>query len=689
MAGTYATDLTTLYADGPTPEVAGNGSDIIEFTNFTSGGGNTRKDGDTDIFIQGINGLSTNTSNSPGQVSIGRLLAAAITNTTGHVLSFWSLTVPPSALNDFAAGGEEIIIGSANNTYRGYLRNGSDTYRFGGWRHNLLDWTNTATGTVNNAYTNNTNIDIVGIGWDIVADLRRPALCGIDAIRVGRHTLTCTGGTQETTSANIGTQAAASGNFVQMAAYNDYNDGVSAPNGTDVDGAYHVFGQLTDVGGSYLAKGIVQIGSTTTSTYFEDVNKIISVPDEFLTYDDFTRFEIRQNATTVVWDTITINFISRPSVVSAANAPATTRGNLEVFNNPTITMKGCSFNGMGTFIYQSNSDLDDTTFRQCGQVTQNSGSFTNCSFENCREDISLLVDATTFEADIEKITNTSFTSDGSNHAIALDAAVSPSTDVAISLDNIKFTDYSASSALDTNITGTAADANAAISLIHNGTGTIFFDVLNGGDVPSVENTGTGNVQVRQTFSLDVTGLLGNTEVRVYDNPSLFTGGGSSTEIAGVETVAATTVTGDGAGGTTIHYTDPGNVRINGTGTDFTTLGLSNGDTFRIVVRDQDQNPNLSLFDEFTVSGTPTATVIDTTTADIPTTFTNLNSSTNSLTVTVEKVNATQTFSVGSGTYDIFVYRIGSLPIITKAFEVTVNSRIPISQAVDRVYKNPA
>jgi hypothetical protein len=45
--------------------------------------------------------------------------------------------------------------------------------------------------------------------------------------------------------------------------------------------------------------------------------------------------------------------------------------------------------------------------------------------------------------------------------------------------------------------------------------------------------------------------------------------------------------------------------------------------------------------------------------------------------------------VSSGTYDIFVYRIGSLPIITKGFEVTANSRIPISQAGDRVYKNPA
>ena len=196
-------------------------------------------------------------------------------------------------------------------------------------------------------------------------------------------------------------------------------------------------------------------------------------------------------------------------------------------------------------------------------------------------------------------------------------------------------------------TGTITAAGTADACIHNSSGgTVTINILDG-SIPTVRNTNGSTTVLVQSFTISVTGVLGNSEVRVYDNPSLFTGGASSVESttpAGVETVAATTVTGDGSGGTTVHYTDPGNVRINGTGTDFTALGLANGDTVRITVRDQDQNPSLSLFDEFTVSGTPTATVIDTTTADIPTTFTNLNSSTNTLTVTVEKVNASVSFT---------------------------------------------
>lgn len=207
----------------------------------------------------------------------------------------------------------------------------------------------------------------------------------------------------------------------------------------------------------------------------------------------------------------------------------------------------------------------------------------------------------------------------------------------------------------------------------------------------------GNTRANPNKVLSVTGLLGNTEVRVYDNPSLFTGGGSSTESttpAGYETVAATTETGDGAGNTTIYYNNTGVVNIVAAGgASFSGLNaLSAGDKVRVVVRDNSENPTLQLFDEFTVGSGSTPTNIVTTETTTPTTFTGITSSTNSLTVTVEKVDATASFNVTNGTYDIFVFRTGSLPIITKAVVVndsTGNVSIPITQSGDRVYKNPA
>jgi hypothetical protein len=348
---------------------------------------------------------------------------------------------------------------------------------------------------------------------------------------------------------------------------------------------------------------------------------------------------------------------------------------------------------MDTFIFQSNTDLVDTTLRRCGQATQNGATITNSTFEDTTSAASLIVSAANAATDFGKITNSTFNGDGSNHAIEFDAVINDGgSDLTLVWSGNSLKDNSGTLTYSAGSTGTfsntAADPNAAIALVYNGTNTVFIDVLNGSDVPSVENTGTGNVQVRQTFSLDVTGLLGNTEVRVYDNPSLFTGGGSSTEIAGVETVAAVTQTNTAS--VYLEYNAATVTAINsvGGGADLSSIGLADGDTVRIVVRDNSDNPTLQVFDDFTVNGTPTATSIPVDSAT-GTSFASVLVGSNTKIVTVEKVNATQTFSVSSGTYDIFVYRIGSLPIITKGFQVTENSRIPISQAGDRVYKNPA
>lgn len=200
----------------------------------------------------------------------------------------------------------------------------------------------------------------------------------------------------------------------------------------------------------------------------------------------------------------------------------------------------------------------------------------------------------------------------------------------------------------------------------------------------------GAVTFPQTFSLSVTGLLGNSEVRVYNNPSLLTGGGSSVEVGGVETVAAVTQVGNGSTNGVEYATDGANILVDITGQTTTATELVAGDKFRVIVRNNADNPTLQLFDEFEVSSISSNTIV-TTTSDVGFTsvFGTVLNGNNFKIVTIEKVNASETFNLASGTYDIVVFRKGSLPEYFLERELAVNLSIPAKQVGDRVYNNPA
>ena len=78
--------------------------------------------------------------------------------------------------------------------------------------------------------------------------------------------------------------------------------------------------------------------------------------------------------------------------------------------------------------------------------------------------------------------------------------------------------------------------------------------------------------------------------------------------------------------------------------------LAAGDKVRVTIRDDADNPSLQLFDEFEVSGTPTAASILTTTSfsGFTSAFGTTLNSANSKTVTVEKVDARFQFSTPVG-----------------------------------------
>ena len=202
--------------------------------------------------------------------------------------------------------------------------------------------------------------------------------------------------------------------------------------------------------------------------------------------------------------------------------------------------------------------------------------------------------------------------------------------------------------------------------------------VSGGDTPSIDNVNGSTVIIANPVTVTISGLLGNTEVSVLENPSPY----SSSVAAPVtrfdedvlSAVTGTDIELDTGGGANI-------TQILRTGTtDFTTMGLVNGDKVRVS-----QRSNLKFFDTYTVVGTPIASAI---------TVTPVASSTSKLpaiidspgeTVTVEKVDASYTFAVSSGeVVDILAFRVGSLPIyqLNQTISSTNNS-FPLSQVVDR------
>lgn len=700
MAGTYAIVNNTTLTDGN----GGTGAAANLTDKYADSIINQNINADNEIFYQGLFAISTNTNRRANRessllVDTTSTGANTITDVAGYVLQMWVFI--PFYTNHgvgFAAtnwAGVQVVVAdgglSGNSNINTYRVDGNNVNVKGGWQLYVVDLRNTPTGQDSNLSV--ASLGSAGrapryVGWTHSTRgfaLRRDPLAALDCVRFGRMQLNVTGGTNTNVLPSDPENSSAA-NFFQMSEYDDYNAGGTPANGSAVDGGYHKFGicEPSLESNGYILRGLWSIGTSSTSTYFEDYNSNISVRDEYLTYADFNRIEIRNASSTAKFINTTAGLVARNDNIASIYAPATPRGNFEVIDNATVVMDGCSWNDMGTFIFQSNGDLDDTTFRRCDQVTQGGASFVNCSFEATRADIALLSTVAT----ASNIDSCNFTGDGTSHAVNYGNVTSANNPGTITWNST----FDSSTYATSNVNGTASTSGDSEVILVNVDGgeTLTINVQTP-TLPSYRNEGAGTVVLQQAFDLNVTGLLGNSEVRVYNNPSLFTGGGSSTEVTGVETVAATTETGDGTGVTTIYYNNTGVVNIVGAGgATFTDLGtLVSGDKVRVVVRDNSLNPTLQLFDEFTVGSGSTSTNIVTTETSTPATFAGIGSSLNTLTVTVEKVNATQTFSVSSGTYDVFVYRIGSLPIITKNFEVTENSRIPISQAGDRVYNNPA
>jgi hypothetical protein len=511
MAGTYATDLlpvgTASVADTGTYPTA-----IIELTGYASGSIVSTTTPDTDNFIQGIagiTGLSSKTTNTGNSLAYGRGSTLVING--GNCLNLWAMWSLPSALADFGStnGGIQVAVGTAAGSFSTYRVDGGDVSPYGGWKNYIVDLRNANTGPNSGGstgVTNPTNSYYGATMWQIAA-FKTAVPLAIDGIRYGRHTLSATGGTS--TSVNNTTPLSSSAaNFPQMSNYNDWNSGGTPTFGAAVDGGYHRFGQLQDVGGSYLARGILSLGTATTSVYFNDANRNVNFQDMFVTYNDFNRIEIRNAASTVIMDSCGFSFIPRDStLIAAGSAPATPRCNFQMHDNSLVKLDGCSFTDMGTFTFlpgAATSYVNGTTFRRCNQVAPAGMAMDDCLFTRSNDVTGAIVINSATE--MAALSNCSF----QNNTVGIKITAS---------GNYTFNGHQFSGntwQVEFTGTGTCSITPSAGSNVTQG---------------SVRATGGGTIIVNTpAVNLTFDGLKSGSEVRVY----LGTDPATATEIGGVE-----------------------------------------------------------------------------------------------------------------------------------------------------------
>jgi hypothetical protein len=347
---------------------------------------------DTDFFIQGAGCYSSDTNNKTGLcsgcINYGSDISSSFS--AGDVVLIWHVLLPGNAMN-VASNGLRAIIGASTSAFTWWPMGGRDAGRNpqGGWQCYAVDPTNGSGTAVGGGHGG--AYQYFGAAADVTSNIAKGKMHGWDAIRYGRGQLI----------AEYGDLSNGYCTFAGVAQYNDYND---------VTNGYNRFGLFQEQQGSYLWKGLLSLGTTSNAVDFRDSNRVIFADDTPNTYAAFNKIEIKNASSNIEWENISITALG-------TYAP----GNLEVVDNATVAMDSCNFQGMGTFIFQSNSDITNTIFKGCALITAGGGTFTGTRVLTS----SVAADASAFKWDTNadpdgELDNMEFTIGGNaHHAIEL------------------------------------------------------------------------------------------------------------------------------------------------------------------------------------------------------------------------------------------------------------------------------
>jgi len=646
---------------------------------------------DTDFFIEGTGAIGVDVDIETQDIFGASQTATDLSN---NYIYMWVLSLSATTLELEANGGIQIAVSDGSGESYWNVA-GSDTYG-GGWKLVSVSTALTPDRTVGGGATL-TSITQIGVSFTNTAKSKSTQNCFVDWIRYGTGPAYTVTGT--TTTAGTG-----------------WDEVYSLDNGNTIGGNPAPYGIMISQPGGYALNGPIQIGDTagTATTDFTDIGTnlaFVNLPVGNSHYG----ITIGGNATgttDVVFGTVVGTGDDRQGVgggsISTDGPSWYFDGDTNIANIDALDLYGVRWSGANEGI-----GLDDATktsvissqFTNCGPITTGATSdgaeilnSTIIDPNGTTNNYGIQFDQTPSGGTLSTtVKNINFITSGTPTTQYMTALIN-SSDYSIVYSNFKFFgDYTSGTIQHGINTGTNADVE--------------IQSINGSTVLAAEftNTNSGTVTVVNNIEVNVTRVLGNSEIKVLPTAGSPYSGNTLNDTLSIatETVSADTNTGDG-GSNYIGYTNNGGfVQINANGTTaFTNFpgvlqdtnsaaprNLAAGDKVRVTIRDNADNPRLDLFDEFTVSGTPSASTILTTTSFTGFTSafgTTLNSA-NSKIVTTEKVDARYRFSVANNTaIDLLVFRTGSNPILSLNTTITAETNtFPSTQTVDRNYLDPA
>jgi hypothetical protein len=408
------------------------------------GGGGTVYD-ETDYYIQGSQCISQICTKTGAQditslvVDYGSDLGAggADAFTAGETCVFmWHVFLPANALDVFNNGGTRLVVAADLNEFDAWKVGGKDFGRnpYGGWQNVAIDPSFPPDYQDDGAVGNAGVYQWFGSGLYLLAAIGKGAPHGVDYIRYGRGSLIVSGG-----------EAANYATFTGMSAEND------DPNLR--------WGLFQEEGTGYLWKGLMSLGVSSPAhpVDFRDTNINITIDDTPRTYESFNRIEVKNAGSKVYWTGVNMNSLE-PSGLSI--------GQFEAIDDADIQLTNCVFTDTSTWIFQSNSVLNTTTWRRSGQVTQGGGDFDDCIFDSSPAEASIYV------SNLDNIDGCDFTSDGLNHAIQLSNAHAGNE---YTLTDCTYNNYAGS------------DGDTGNECIYNDSGGAVTINIIGGDTPTVRN----------------------------------------------------------------------------------------------------------------------------------------------------------------------------------------------------------
>ena len=403
--------------------------------------GRSPEEADTDFPIQGTVHASL-TMNTTGKAGI--LVPGETGWASGDYIFGWLIWLAPAAIAVQASGGLVMIIGDSASVWRVFYVGGSDygSYPYGGWQNFVVN----PEGTPDENAGTPTTFSYVGAGANVLSQVSKGNPLGFDVFRYGRGEARVAGGTSTDPDAT----------FAGLAAVNDNNS--------------NRWGLFQEIEGGYKCKGKLVIGFGAACDFTDsDVNIVID-NTEFVAAD-FNRIEITNAASVINWTNINFTALG-----------TTSKGQLEMIDDATFNDTGGVFTDMDTFIYDSNATITGRTFRRCGQVTQNAGTFTGSVFEDSTAAVALVVDS------LNDVTECYFDSDGTGHAVNLGTFTA---DTSRTWDNTE-SGYAIQ-------TGTAANRTILVNI--DSPYTLTLNKTSTSSHPTYYNTGTGTVLVVASSSI--------------------------------------------------------------------------------------------------------------------------------------------------------------------------------------------